>query len=123
MRAVECLVKLDSGNSVTQKCAEYLSTLIRILESLCKRPSPSRDFCCQLTQSRLDPTTNTNSDTNGTHAATPRFSTVHDFAMPSLDVGVENGNHTWDMFGTDVTQLIDPTDLEFWNMGFDPQQL
>lgn len=43
--------------------------------------------------------------------------------MPSLDVGVENGGHTWDTFGTDLTQLLDPTDLEFWNMGFDPQRL
>jgi hypothetical protein len=34
LRAIECLIKLDKGNSVTQKCAEYLSTLVRILESL-----------------------------------------------------------------------------------------
>jgi hypothetical protein len=36
LRAVDCLLKLDNGNSVTQKCAEYLSTLVRMLESLCQ---------------------------------------------------------------------------------------
>jgi hypothetical protein len=41
LRAIECLIKLDKGNSVTQKCAEYLSTLVKILESLRER-KPSK---------------------------------------------------------------------------------
>lgn len=109
LRAVECLKRLDKGNGVAQKCAEYLSALIHILETLCKQPflvfnqglivftDPHDDE-----QSRLDG--------HLSAEAMAHFSGGHQFSDAVY-------NET-DLLSMDLTHLMDPAILDFWNADF-----
>jgi hypothetical protein len=66
------------------------------------------------TDERIDP------ELYGASSATANPGIADDFTLPEFDAHTYNND--WDVAGTDLTQLMDFRDLDFWSMSFDPIQ-